>query len=103
MTYNSKFQNKEVDELFKAILSLNNQEECYRFFEDLFTINELHAISQRLQVARMLSEHKKYNEIEEITKASTATISRVNKCLNYGAEGYKMILSRLENSEKTEE
>lgn len=95
MDYQSKFKNHEVDELFQAILTLNNEEECYRFFEDLFTINELHSISQRLQVAKLLSEHKKYNEIEEITKASTATISRVNKCLHYGADGYQMILSRL--------
>lgn len=96
MEYQSKFKNEEVDELFQAILTLEDEEECYRFFEDLFTINELHSISQRLQVAKLLSQHKKYNEIEEITKASTATISRVNKCLNYGAEGYKMILSRIE-------
>lgn len=95
MSYDSKFKNTEVDDLFKAILSLENEEECYRFFEDLFTINELHSISQRLQVAKMLSEHKKYNEIEELTKASTATISRVNKCLNYGADGYKMVLAKL--------
>ncbi|MEG1584492.1 MAG: YerC/YecD family TrpR-related protein [Anaerovorax sp.] len=97
MDYQSKLKNDEVDELFQAILSLKNEEECYRFFEDLFTINELHSISQRLQVAKLLSEHKKYNEIEEITKASTATISRVNKCLHYGADGYQMVFSRLKD------
>ncbi|MBR0598970.1 YerC/YecD family TrpR-related protein [Sinanaerobacter chloroacetimidivorans] len=97
MGYESKFKSAEVDEFFKAILALETTEDCYRFFEDICTINELHAISQRLQVAKLLSEHKTYNEIEEITKASTATISRVNKCLVYGADGYKMILERLQS------
>lgn len=95
MGYDSKFKRDDIDELFKAILSLENEEDCYRFFEDLCTINEIHAFAQRLQVAKLLSEKKTYNEIEEITKASTATISRINKCLVYGAEGYQKILERI--------
>lgn len=95
MSFESKIKSAEVDELFKAILTLENEEDCYRFFDDICTINEILAISQRLQVAKLLKEHKTYNEIEEITKASTATISRVNKCLVYGADGYKNILERL--------
>lgn len=94
MSYESKLKNQETDDLFKAVLYLENQEECYRFFEDICTIKELQAIAQRFQVARLLDEKKTYNEIEEITKASTATISRVNRCLLYGADGYKLILNK---------
>jgi len=96
MSYQSKFQNKEVDDLFQAILALENEEECYRFFEDICTIKELQSIAQRLQVAKLLREKKTYSDIEELTKASTATISRINKCLNYGSDGYKLILDRLD-------
>ena len=81
--------------LFKAILELQTIEECYKFFEDITTINELKAISQRIQVARMLRDKKIYIEIAEKTGASTATISRVNKCLNYGKGGYNIILDRI--------
>ena len=95
MIYESKIKSAHVDELFKAILSLETEEECYRFFDDICTINEILAMSQRLQVAKLLKDHKTYIEIEEITKASTATISRVNKCLVYGADGYKRILERI--------
>ncbi|MCB6994604.1 YerC/YecD family TrpR-related protein [bacterium 210820-DFI.6.37] len=95
MAYESKFKRADIDELFKAILLLEDEEDCYRFFEDICTINEIHAIAQRLQVARLLSEKKTYSEIEDITKASTATISRINKCLVYGADGYQRILKRL--------
>ncbi|MGI6751193.1 MAG: YerC/YecD family TrpR-related protein [Anaerovoracaceae bacterium] len=98
MSYQSKLKNKETDELFKAILLLKNEEECYRFFEDICTIKELRAISQRLQVAKLLADNKTYNEIEAATNASTATISRVNRCLIYGADGYKTILKRLDPS-----
>ena len=94
MAYESKLKCEEVDELFEAILSLENEEECYRFFEDICTVNELHAIAQRLHVAKLLNDKNTYNEIEEITKASTATISRINKCLQYGADGYKIVLER---------
>ena len=95
MSYDSKFKRADIDELFKAILSLKDEEDCYRCFEDLCTINEIHAFAQRLQVAKLLSEKKTYSEIEDITKASTATISRINKCLVYGAEGYQRILERI--------
>lgn len=95
MAYESKFKKNDIDELFKAILTLENEEDCYRFFEDICTINEIHAIAQRLQVAKLLSQKKTYTEIEAETKASTATISRVNKCLLYGAEGYTRVLKRL--------
>ncbi len=100
MTYDSKFKREDIDELFRAVLLLENEEDCYRFFEDLCTVNELHSIAQRLQVAKLLSENKTYSEIEKITKASTATISRINKCLTYGADGYKRILERLEKAER---
>ncbi len=96
MTYKSKFQREDIDEFFDAVLTLENREDCYRFFEDVCTINEIHAIAQRLQVAKLLSEKKTYNEIEEKTNASTATISRINKCLVYGADGYQSVLDRLE-------
>ena len=99
MAYESKFKRADIDELFKAILLLVDEEDCYRFFEDICTINEIHAIAQRLQVAKLLSEKKTYSEIEDLTKASTATISRINKCLVYGAEGYQRILDRMEKSD----
>ena len=72
MAYESKFKNDDIDELFRAVLLLEDEEDCYRFFEDICTINEIHAIAQRLQVAKLLSENRTYNEIESITKASTA-------------------------------
>ena len=97
MAYESKFKRDDIDELFRAILLL---EDCYRFFEDVCTVNEIHAIAQRLQVAKLLSEDKTYSEIEAVTKASTATISRINKCLVYGADGYKRILQRLADEDK---
>ena len=93
MAYESKFKRPDIDELFEAVLTLKDMEDCYRFFEDICTINEIHAIAQRLQVAKLLSEKKTYNEIESTTGASTATISRINKCLVYGADGYKRVLA----------
>ena len=93
MAYESKFKRPDIDELFEAVLTLKDMEDCYRFFEDICTINEIHAIAQRLQVAKLLSEKKTYNEIESTTGASTATISRLNKCLVYGADGYKRVLA----------
>ena len=95
MSYESRLKNQDIDELFEAILTLRDQEDCYRFFEDICTINEIHAIAQRLQVAKLLSEKRTYAEIEALTKASTATISRINKCLIYGADGYRRVLERL--------
>ncbi|KGM95962.1 TrpR-like protein YerC/YecD [Clostridium novyi A str. 4552] len=93
--YKSKLESKQMDYLCKAILSLENKEECYRFFEDIFTINELKSIEQRLQVAKMLKQKKTYTEIAKETGASTATISRVNRCLNYGSDGYNVVLERI--------
>ena len=90
---------KAVDKLFDAILSLKDKEECYRFFEDVCTINELLSLSQRFEVAKMLRERKTYLEIAEKTGASTATISRVNRSLNYGNDGYEMVFSRLKETE----
>lgn len=94
-----KIHTEVVDELFSAILSLKNKEECYLFFEDVCTVNELLSLSQRFEVARMLMEKKTYLEIAEKTGASTATISRVNRSLNYGNDGYEMVLSRMRESE----
>ena len=91
---NADFKN-DLDILFEAILTLENIDECYKFFEDIATINELKALSQRIQVAKMLKNKKVYTEIAEFTGASTATISRVNKCLSYGNGGYNIILERL--------
>jgi TrpR-related protein YerC/YecD len=93
--YKSKLENETMDFLCDAILSLNNREECYRFFEDICTINEIQAMDQRLQVASMLKEKRTYLDIASTTGASTATISRVNRCLNYGSDGYNLILERL--------
>ena len=85
----------ELDDFFKSVLLLKNLDECYEYFEDICTIAELGAIAQRLKVAKMLREKKTVHEISEATGISTATISRVNKCLNYGTGGYDMILKRL--------
>lgn len=84
-----------VDQLFAAILCLKNKEECYTFFEDVCTINELLSLSQRFEVAKMLRQKKTYLEISDKTGASTATISRVNRSLEYGNDGYEMIFNRL--------
>ena len=95
-----------VDKLFDAILSLKDKEECYRFFEDVCTINELLSLSQRFEVAKMLTDKRTYLDISEKTGASTATISRVNRSLNYGNDGYEMVFSRMKEKEtagKTEE
>ena len=94
-----KIRSESLNELFRAILCLKNEDECYRFFEDACTMNELLAISGRLEVARLLHEGKTYNEIAEQTGASTATISRVNRALLYGSDGYGLVLERLEKSE----
>jgi TrpR-related protein YerC/YecD len=97
MEYRSKLRNELVDQFFQAVLSLENIEECYRFFEDICTVNEIKAFAQRLEVARMLMEKKTYHEIAERTHASTATISRVNRALIYGADGYKAVLLKVKN------
>ena len=97
---NKKIQTQAVDQLFDAILSLQNKKECYDFFEDLCTVNELLSLSQRFEVASMLVEHKTYLEIAEKTGASTATISRVNRSLNYGNDGYDMVFKRVYGQEE---
>ena len=106
---NKKIHTEAVDQLFDAILSLRNRDECYTFFEDVCTINELLSLSQRFEVAKMLTDKRTYLDISEKTGASTATISRVNRSLNYGNDGYEMVFSRMrekeaqkEGSEKTE-
>ena len=90
-----KIRTEEVDHLFDAILSLKDKEECYTFFEDVCTVNELLSLSQRFEVAHMLREQKTYLDIAEKTGASTATISRVNRSLNYGNDGYDMVFERI--------
>lgn len=97
---NSKIKDEMTDKLFEAILLLENIEECYNFFEDICTISEIKALAQRLEVAKMLRGKKTYSEITEKTGASTATISRINRALNYGADGYKTILDRLYNKNR---
>lgn len=96
MAVNEKLRNPLNDQLFRAILALETADECYEFFEDICTIGELRSISQRLEVARMLKEGIGYDAIVEETGASTATISRVKRCLNYGADGYRKVLERME-------
>lgn len=92
--------NEETRKLMEGILKLQSVEECYAFFEDLCTVNELLSLGQRFEVANMLRNHKTYNEVAEVISASTATISRVNRCLNYGTDGYQLVLSRMEKLEK---
>ena len=88
-------KDKTLDEFFDAIMMLNGREELQRFFEDVCTIRELHSISQRLEVAKLLKIRKTYSEIEKDTGASTATISRVNRSLQNGAKGYEIVLDNL--------
>ena len=90
-----------ADRLFDAVLTLKSREECYRFFEDMCTVNELQALSQRFEVAHMLRNHQTYMDIAETTGASTATISRVNRSLNYGHDGYDLVLRRLRGESET--
>ncbi len=101
--FHSKLKSQDIDELFEVIVMLKTQEECYRFFEDVCTISELHAIAQRLQVAKLLRSNVTYQEIAQRLGASTATISRVNRCLSYGAGGYQGMLDRLEEKNKEKE
>jgi TrpR-related protein YerC/YecD len=93
---NSKLKTQEVEQLFDAILSLEDKDECFAFFEDICTINELLSLAQRLEVAKMLRKHRTYMDIAEKTGASTATISRVNRSLNYGNDGYDKVFERLQ-------
>ena len=100
---NPKLRDAFSDQLCQAVLALESVEECYQFFEDICTISELKALSQRLEVARMLKNGHTYDDIVARTGASTATISRVKRCLTYGADGYKIILDRLAKKQRTEE
>lgn len=95
-----KLHSKDVDTLFEAILSLKTVEECYTFFEDACTIKEIIEIAQRLKAAKMLRDGVNYAVISKETGMSTATISRVNKCLEYGNGGYNTVLDRLEEKNK---
>ncbi len=90
-----RLRDRTVDQLFEAILKLRTVEECYRFFDDLCTVGEVQSLAQRLEVARMLQRGLTYHHIEQETGASTATISRVKRCLNYGADGYRLALDRM--------
>ena len=99
MTANPKLKDDLNNQLCRAVLLLDNVEECYQFFEDICTVSEIKALAQRLEVARMLKHGQTYDDIVERTGASTATISRVKRCLNYGADGYKVILDKLEEKE----
>ena len=92
---NKKFEDKSVSTLFKALLSLKNEEECGAFLEDLCTITEIKSMAQRLEVAQLLNDKTVYTEIAKKTGASTATISRVGRSLNYGTDGYKLVIERL--------
>ena len=92
---NKKIKTEAVDRLFDAIMTLEDRNECYAFFEDLCTVNELLSLSQRFEVASMLKDHRTYLDIAEKTGASTATISRVNRSLNYGNDGYELVFGRI--------
>lgn len=98
---NNKMKDKYIDDLFGAILTLETPEECYDFFGDLCTVLELKSLSQRYQVAKMLTEHHVYSDIVSETGASTATISRVNRSINYGNDGYSIVFDRLKKKEES--
>lgn len=99
--YESKLKNERTDLLAKAFLALETEEDCYRLFEDLFTIREVQDLSSRMEIALMLREKETYNVIVEKTGASTATIGRVNRALNYGAGGYALVMKKIDG-EKTD-
>ena len=93
--YHSKLEDEQIDGLFVAIQQLETKEEFYRFFEDISTVSEIKALAQRMEVAKMLDQERTYTDIANKTGASTATISRVKRCLNYGGDGYQLVLTRL--------
>ncbi|MBR4945072.1 MAG: helix-turn-helix domain-containing protein [Peptococcaceae bacterium] len=96
--YQSKLEDEQIDGLFEAMQQLKTKEDFYRFFEDISTVSEIKALAQRMEVAKMLDEEKTYTEIASKTGASTATISRVKRCLNYGADGYRLVLERMKEN-----
>lgn len=98
-----KWKDREIDQLFEAVLELKTLDDCYKFFDDLCTANEIKSLAQRLEVARMLELGHTYSKIESETGASTATISRVKRCLNYGTDGYKLALERLAAAENRDD
>ena len=97
--FESRLQSEQADLLARAFLALESMEDCYRLFEDLFTIREVQDLSSRMEIAMMLRDKITYNEIVEKTGASTATIGRVNRALNYGAGGYERVIERLKGQE----
>jgi len=101
--YSGKLKDDLLDRLFEAVLVLENIDECYQFFEDICTVAELKSLAQRLEVAKMIQTNRTYGEITSRTGASTATISRVKRALNYGADGYKLVLERLSSTKETDE
>ncbi|MBE6111470.1 MAG: hypothetical protein E7195_00430 [Peptococcaceae bacterium] len=98
--YQSKLEDEQIDGLFEAMQQLKTREDFYRFFEDISTVSEIKALAQRMEVAKMLDEDKTYTEIASKTGASTATISRVKRCLNYGADGYRLVLERMKENKE---
>lgn len=102
MNINDKKKTEDFEFMFNAVLQLKTVEECYKFFEDLCTMQELISIAQRLRVAKLLDEKKIYNTIVKETGASTATISRVNRTLNYGNDGYRLVFERMDKEENKE-
>ena len=100
--FQSRIKSEQADNLARAILALNTEEDCYKLFEDLFTIREIQDLGQRLEVARLLQAQSTYTEIVEKTGVSTATIGRVNRALNYGAGGYQLVLGRIAEKESDE-
>ena len=101
--YKPNIENKMIDGFFEALSLVDTREEYYRFFEDICTVGEINAIAQRLEVAKMLADEQTYTRIAEVTGASTATIRRVKKCLNYGSDGYKLVLERLKEKKDDSE
>ena len=101
-TYESKEKSEKVDHLYRAILALETPEDCYRFFDDLCTVGEIQVMAQRWMVARMLQEGETFNAINEQTGVSSATITRVRKCLVYGADGYARMIDRVSRQEQEE-
>ena len=101
--YKPNIENEMIDGFFEALSLVDTREEYYRFFEDICTVGEINAIAQRLEVAKMLADEQTYTKIAEVTGASTATISRVKKCLNYGSDGYKVVLERLKEKKDESE
>ena len=101
--YKPNIENEMIDGFFEALSLVDTREEYYRFFENICTVGEINAIAQRLEVAKMLADEQTYTRIAEVTGASTATISRVKKCLNYGSDGYKLVLERLKEKKDDSE